>query len=346
MNSVQSPVFTFSLSHSACRPLVLIGVFLAHGLTIATAAGVLLVANKGDQSLGLVNVATGNQFAAVPEDGVTGHEVIASPDGQRAFVPIYGNSGVGRPGTDGQLLRVIDLTKHIVVGTLDFGRGIRPHCPVFGPKNGLLYVTTELENSVTIIDPATLKILGTIPTGQPHSHMLAITRDGRRGYTANVSTGTVSVLDLEANKLLTTIPVATMTQRIALSVDDRWAFTADQTKLRLIVLDTATNTVHTSIPLPGLGYGTAPTPDGRWLVVALPTVNQVGLVDLTTMKMVRTLEVPASPQEVLVRPDGVEVYVSCSASGQVAVINLADWKVTKLITAGPQADGLAWAKSD
>ena len=36
----------------------------------------------------------------------------------------------------------------------------------------------------------------------PESHMLAITRDGRRGYTSNVGPGTVSVLDLEAQKFI------------------------------------------------------------------------------------------------------------------------------------------------
>ena len=45
----------------------------------------------------------------------------------------------------------------------------------------------------------TLKIVETIPTGQQESHMLAITHDGRRGYTSNVGAGTVSALDLEAN---------------------------------------------------------------------------------------------------------------------------------------------------
>jgi hypothetical protein len=36
-------------------------------------------------------------------------------------------------------------------------------------------------------------------------------------------------------------------------------------------------------------------------------------------------------------------YVSCDASGQVAEIDLAGWKVARLIAAGPQVDGLAWA---
>ena len=134
--------------------------------------GLLLVANKGNQTLGIIDPAAGRQIATVAEDGVTGHEVAASPDGKQAFVPIYGNAGVGKAGTDGRLLRVIDLTTRQVVNTLDFGKGVRPHCAVFGPRNGLLYVTTELDNSVTVIDPQALKVVGTIPTGQTESHML------------------------------------------------------------------------------------------------------------------------------------------------------------------------------
>jgi len=308
------------------------------------AKGLLLVANKGDQTLGIIDPVAGRQIAAIPENGVTGHEVVASQDGKRAFVPIYGNAGVGKPGTDGQLVRVIDLEKREIVGTIDFGKGVRPHCAVIGPRNGLLYVTTELNNSVTVIDPQTLKIVATVPTGQPESHMLAITRDGRRGYTANVAPGTVSVLDLEEKKVLSVIPVCRNTQRIALSVDDRWVFTADQGKPQLAVIDTTNNQVAKWIPLPGTGYGTAPTPEGHWLLVALNGLNQVGVVDLRAMKLARTLDVPRAPQEIVVRPDGEAAYVSCDASKQIAVLDLKNWKVEKLIDAGPGADGLAWAK--
>jgi YVTN family beta-propeller protein len=308
--------------------------------------GLLLVANKGNHTLGIIDPAIERQIATVGEDGVTGHEVAASPDGKRAFVPIYGNAGVGKAGTDGRLLRVIDLTTRQVVGTVDFGKGVRPHCGVFGPRNGLLYVTTELDNSVTVIDPHALKIVGTIPTGQPESHMLAITHDGRRGYTSNVGPGTVSVLDLEAKKLLAVIPVSRTAQRITLYVDDRWAFTADQTKPQLAVIDTATNAVRSWVPLPGIAYGTAPTPDGKWLVVAMSKISQVGVLDLEAMQLVRTFVVPKAPQEVLVRPDGMAAYVSCDASRQVAVIDLKNNKVANLIETGPGTDGLAWAPTD
>ncbi len=280
----------------------------------------------------------------MPEGGVTGHEVIASPDGRFAYVPIYGNSGVGKPGTDGSNMVVIDIAAHKVVGNLDFGHGVRPHMPIFGPKDGLLYVTTELDQAITLIDPATLKIVGAIPTGQPQSHMLALSHDGRRGYTANVGPGTVSVLDIAARKVLTIIPVSTDTQRISISKDDRWVFTADQTKPQLAVIDTSTNKVANSIPLSGTGYGSAVTPDGRWLLIAIPSKNNVDVIDLKAMKLAQSIPVCADPQETLVRPDSKVAYVSCVGSNQVGEIDLGSMKVSRLIATGKGTDGLAWAK--
>src|SRR3974390_258536 len=89
--------------------------------------GRLLVAQKGDRSLAIVDPASGKVVATVPEGGVTGHEVIASPDGRLAFVPIYGNSGVGKPGTDGNNIVVMDLSSNKVVGNVEFDHVVRPH---------------------------------------------------------------------------------------------------------------------------------------------------------------------------------------------------------------------------
>jgi len=317
---------------------------LALALTAAHAQnGRLLVAQKGDQSLAIVDPASGNVIASVPEGGVTVHEVIASPDGRFAYVPIYGNSGVGMPGTDGANLVVIDIAAHKVVGSLDFGHGVRPHMPLFGPKDGLLYVTTELDQAIALIDPATLKIVGHVPTGQPQSHMLALSHDGRRGYTANVGPGTVSVLDIEARKVLTIIPISTNTQRISISNDDHWVFTADQTKPQLAAIDTSTNKVANWIPLSGLGYGSAITPDGHWLLIAVPSKNNVDVIDMKAMKLAQSIPVCADPQETLVRPDGKVGYVSCVGSDQVAEIDLGTMKVSRLFATGKGTDGLAWA---
>ncbi|WP_433967540.1 cytochrome D1 domain-containing protein [Tunturiibacter gelidiferens] len=304
----------------------------------------LLVVNQGDRDLSLIDPGAGKQMAAVPVDGVTGHEVAASPDGGTAYVPIYGSAGVGKPGTDGSKISVIDLASHKVVHTIDFGHGVRPHCVIYDKNTGMLYVTTELDKTISIIDPKTLKIVGSVPTGQEQSHMLALSRDGSRGYTANVGPGTVSVLDMKARKTLAIIPISTDTQRIAISRDDSMVFTADQTKPQLAVIDTATNKLRTWVSLPSVGYGTASTLDGRWLLVALRTTHQVAVVDLKSMQVARTIDVADGPTEILMNPDGKSAFVSCFRSKQVAEIDLEHWKMARLIDAGDAADGLAWAK--
>lgn len=307
------------------------------------ASGQLLVCNKGDHTLSLVDVTAGKQIATVDEKDVTGHEVIASPDGRFAYVPIYGNSGVGHPGSDGQLLRVMDLERREIIQTLDFGQGVRPHCPQIGPKDGLLYITTELLNAVTVVDPGALKIIGTIPTGQPESHMLAISHDGRRGYTSNVGPGTVSVLDLEKRELRKIITVGGGAQRVCVTRDDRWVFTADQSQPRLALIDAASESLQQWVKLPNIGYSMATTPDGRGLLVVLPRAHQVVRLDLTTLQVTHTVAVPRAPQMLVVRPDGGEAYVSCDASRQVAVLDTTNWKVSRLIDVGRGADGMAWA---
>jgi len=325
-------------NHAVLPMLVLVAAVSA----VHAQDGRLLVAQKGDRSIAIVNPAAGSVVASLPEGGVTGHEVAASPDGRMAIVPIYGDSGVGKPGTDGQNIVVFDIAAKKKVGDIEFDHGVRPHDPVFGPKDGLLYVTTELDKTVTIIDPKTWKIIGTIPTGAAESHMLAISHDGRRGYTANVGPGTVSVLDMQARKVLKVISVSGNTQRIAISTDDKWVFTADQTQPRIAVIDTATNTVAKWVPMEGIGYGGAATLDGRWFLMTLPDQNKVAVVDLKTMTVSRTVGVGKYPQAIVVRPDGKTAYVSCMHSDQVAEIDLAKW-TTRLIATGKLTDGLAWA---
>jgi DNA-binding beta-propeller fold protein YncE len=305
----------------------------------------LIVINQGDASISIVDPLR-NQEVATIEEGVpstVGHEVAISPNGLYAYLPLYGDAGVGLAGFDGQLMLVIDISERRIIDRVDFGHAVRPHSVEYDATKHLLYVTTELDETVTIIDPHTLEILGTIPTGQAESHMLAISHDGRRGYTANVGPGTISVLDLDARELITIVPISRRTQRISISNDDRWVFTADQIVPQLAVIDTVVNELREWVQLPSVGYGSASTADGRTLLVTLPKIGELAAVDLSSMTVVRTLRVGPRPQAVLVRPGGKTAYVSCFGCDRVAVVDLTQWCVTAWVNVGQRADGMAWA---
>ncbi|HVH69549.1 MAG TPA: hypothetical protein VNB49_00370, partial [Candidatus Dormibacteraeota bacterium] len=134
--------------------------------------GLLVVTNQKEHTLLVVDPDERRELAKVVV-GVNGHEVIVSKDGRFAYVPIYGNSGVGRPGTDGSTIDVVDLEGRKLEATIDLGKPLRPHRAEWGP-DGMLYVTAELGNAVDVINPSTRKIVAEIPTGQKETHMLVI----------------------------------------------------------------------------------------------------------------------------------------------------------------------------
>jgi YVTN family beta-propeller protein len=305
----------------------------------SSTGGLLVVANQYEHTVLIVDPEKRQQLAKITV-GVNGHELIVSPDGRFAYVPIYGNSGVGRPGTDGATIDVIDLQERLLAATIDLGKPLRPHCAEFGP-DGLLYVTAEIGNAVDVIDPSTRKVLAEIPTGQPESHMLVISPDGRRAYTASVGAGSVSVLDLSKRSLITTVPVARRVQRISISPDGTRVFTHDQDSPRIAVIDTGINKITGWIDLPVSVYASAPTADGRWL---LAVSQQKGLyvVDLPSGKVVHSFEAPKNSSEILIRPGGDVAYVSGTGAGKIAVLDLHTWEIQPPIELSPGVDGLAW----
>jgi len=312
---------------------------------LAAQTGTLVVVNQKQHAVDLVDPTTRKVLAAVSV-GVNGHEVALGKGGRMAYVPIYSNTGVGKPGTDGQMIDVIDLAKTKVVKEIDLGHPVRPHKPVFGP-DGLLYVTAELDQAIDVVDVDKGVVVGQVPTGQPQSHIMGLSADGNRGYTANVGAGSVSVLDIRERKLVKVIPLTKRVQRIAVSNDGQWVFTSDSDQPRVAAISTRTNALVQWIAVEGIPYVTQSTPDGRYLLVAAAKDEKgvLNVVDLKTMKVVRTIATAAPVVSFLVH-DG-RVYGSCGANGAIEVLDVraaepGKWALETPIQLAPGVDAMAW----
>ena len=327
----------------------------------ANATGVLLVANSDDVRnravegyITFFDPETGAVLAKVPDGGVMAHELIITQDGRYAFAPIYGTGAVGGVGTNGSTISIIDIAARKVVGHIPVKDQSRPHYGVVGAKDGLLYVTTEMDQSVIIVDPNTRKVVGSIPTGQPESHNVAVSRDGLRAYTSNVYAGTVSVMDIPGRNLIEVIKITNESrqaignranwrvQRIAISNDDKTIYTCDWETTTLVAIDAATRKIVSRTPMASSCYGITPTPDGRWLLASNNTANKISVVDVATMKVERLIDVPAGPQGILIRPDGKVAYTSSAQAKAVAAIRLSDWTVERTMPTGNWPDGMGF----
>ena len=270
-------------------------------------------------------------------------QIAVPADGRTAWVPLYSDIELGGEGTDGRSIAIIDLVERKVAGCVDLGRPMRPHMGKFGPKDGLLYVTTELDNSVTIVDPKTRSVVGSISTEAPLTHGLVISKDGTKIYTWNVNPGSISVLDVPSRKLVKKIELGGQVQFLALSKDDSLLYASDQNQLRLIVIDTGKNEVARYIKAPSVCYALAMSPDGNSLLAAVPYRAMIAKYDVSKSDEMITFSVLRNALSIAFRPDGQEAYVSGGTSSAVGIIDTKEWKARKWIPTGQEADGIAWA---
>ena len=110
----------------------LITLWLLAGTCSAALAQSVVVVNQGNATVTIVDASTMSVTGHIGQNlpgRMRAHEVAVSGDGKTAFLPVYGDTGLGTPGMDGHELLFADLPSRRITGSVDFGRGVRPHFP-------------------------------------------------------------------------------------------------------------------------------------------------------------------------------------------------------------------------
>jgi len=101
----------------------------------------------------------------------------------------------------GAMVRV-DVEKQKLTGALRLGRRRAPQDVKLSPDGRIFYVADMYAGGVHLIDAATFKKIGFIPTGRG-AHGLYTSRDSRYMYVSNRGEGSIALLDLETKKVAT-----------------------------------------------------------------------------------------------------------------------------------------------
>src|SRR6478672_5891070 len=110
----------------------------------------LLVLNKEDATLAIVDPASGKVLGTVPT-GQGPHELVTSTDGKIAFASNYGTGS-----TPGHTISMIDLASQKELRRIEVAPLSRPHGLAFA--NGKLYFSAEADKKIARYDPATNKV--------------------------------------------------------------------------------------------------------------------------------------------------------------------------------------------
>jgi YVTN family beta-propeller protein len=301
---------------------------------------VLAVVNKPASTLSLIDLSSG-RIVATLATGANPHEVVTSPDGHWAVVTDY---GAQVPGTT---LTVVDLHRREVVRTISLAANPRPHGIVFLPGRETVAVSSEASQSVVLVDIVKGVVLRAMPTGQAQSHMVVISPDGARAYTANIGPGTLSAIDLtqpggtpgEAR----TLKVGTMTEAINITPDGTQAWMGSNNTGKVFIIDLARWMIIDSLQTSGFPYRIAFTADGSTALVTNPQEDALQVIDARTRARTTTIRLPGGPVGIATSPDGMTAWVTLANTGEVAEVDLRFNMVRRTFPAGEGPDGIAYA---
>jgi len=302
---------------------------------LALAEPTLVVVNKADHTVSVIDVASGRALATLPT-GHGPHEVATSADGRWAVVTDYGTQ------VPGATLTVVDLRKLAVARTIRLDAYPRPHGARFLPDNVTVAVTSEVGRAVVLVDVVEGRIVGSAHTGQAASHMVAVSPDGKTAYTANIMPGTLSAVSLGGDPAEPRIlPVGPMTEAISLSPDGRSAWLGSNTTGKVFVVDLARWMVVDSLQTRGFPYRIAFTPDGAMALITNPEADQLQLVDAWSRRTLATIAMPGGALGVTVAPDGRTAWITLAGADEVVALDLASRTVTRRMATGAGPDGVA-----
>ncbi|HEV8330495.1 MAG TPA: cytochrome D1 domain-containing protein [Steroidobacteraceae bacterium] len=249
---------------------------------VAAKPGTLLVLNKADNTVSLLDLATKKSVATIPT-GEGPHEVAVSPNGKIAVVCNYGSSP-----TPGNTLTVIDVAARKSLRTIDLGKYNRPH-GIAWLRGNEVAVTTEGGKMLLTVDIEAGKVTAAIDTDQFGSHMVALAPAHDRAFVANIDSGSVSVIDLKQQRRIANITTGEGTEGIAISPDQREVWAGNRDGDTISIIDVASLKVVATLPSKSFPIRVKFTGDGKHVLVSNAQSGAVAVWDAATRREIRRI---------------------------------------------------------
>jgi DNA-binding beta-propeller fold protein YncE len=297
----------------------------------------LLVLNKEEATLAIVDPANGRVAARVSV-GEGPHEVAASVDGRLAFVTNY---GARNPGST---ISIIDLVTPKELRRFDVSPLARPHGVTVA--EGRAWFTAEGNKLIARYDPGSNRIDFLLGTGQNGTHMVLLSKDGNRIYTANIASDSISVFDRAAgssNWNQTVAPVGKGPEGMDLTPDGRELWAAHSRDGHVSIVDVNEKKVIGTIDARTKRSNRLKfTPDGKYALISDLEGGELVIINAKSREQVKRVSLGRTPEGILMEPDGRRAFIAIAGDNHVAVLDLRSLTVTSRFETGRGPDGMAW----
>jgi len=312
---------------------------------------VLLATSKTDHTLSIVDPTSLKIITKIPV-GPNPHEIVVSTDGTTAYVSNPGNSDLHE-------INVVDLIHQKALPNIDTAPFLGPHGMAY--LNDKLWFTAQGSKAVARYDVTTAKFDLAIGTGQEVTHLLYVTPNGKKFYTTNVDSGTVSIFENmpvqptvpptgvlpptakpHMDWVQTLINVGKGAEGFDVSPDGKELWTATPEGV-LSIIDAENKKLATTIDTGVLGLHRLKfTPDGKLAVLVSVRTGDLLFYNTKTRKEIKRIKT-GQGAAMLMDAIGNRLFISCSPNDYIAIIDLKTMEVTGRLEVGGRPDGLEFA---
>ncbi|MBV9495409.1 MAG: YncE family protein [Acidobacteria bacterium] len=206
----------------------------------------------------------------------------------------------------------------------------------------VLLVVTKVDNSLTFIDPVTMKVTGKVPVGEG-PHEVAASTDGRIAVVSNYGTGpkpgsSLSIIDVAAKKEKRRLQLPGLLRPHGLFAIGSKIYLTCEGSRAVARYDVASDSVDW---IAGIGQETThmvvvQTGEKKIYTtdISSDTVSSVDLSSAPVKFPLKHIPVGKGPEGIAISPDGKEVWAAQRGDGNIAVIDTATDKVARTIPAG------------
>jgi YVTN family beta-propeller protein len=230
------------------------------------------------------------------------------------------------PNTKSNSVDVIDPKTYKVINFFKVGDEPQHVVPSWDLKR--LWVTQDLQDQLTMIDPATGKKGKTIHVDDPYN--MYYTPDGKYAIICAEREKRLDFRDAETMKVVRRLPVPCEgVNHIDFSIDGRYLLATCEFSGELLKVDVVHQTVIGTLKMepPGMPQDVKVSPDGKVFYVANMEANGVHLVDGDAFKEIGFIHTGKGAHGLYVSRDSKYLYVSNRGEGSVTLINFANREI-------------------
>lgn len=296
----------------------------------AKAKPLLMVANKHSDTLCYIDPDTLEILDTI-STGPNPHEMTITPDQRIMYLSNY--------AAPGDTISVIDLVAHKHIKQISTGEYTRIHGAAMAPDGRHAYFTAGQTGFVVEVDTSTHEVTRGIPTHGKISHMVLVSPDNKRLYTANISTENVSVIDRASGELITQVPCAEGAEGMAFTPDGKQLWVGNQSGGSITIIDVATHTPIRTFECPGMPVRLKFIHGGkRVLVPGWTEAGQLIVIDTESLEEVKRIPVGGYAIGVEATPDEKRAFVGCEHTDGLHVVDLETLEVEAVVQTGNGPD--------